>query len=172
MTNILPENSNFTNIFLKEIYENYYAYLNWSLQNEYLSEDGFKFKLIKFHERLRHEILPAYDELLRNLDTTDWQSHSESDNQLNDLMLNLLFNSNKTRLLNDYDKQFLISKFLNETSSVNTHGDQVFGSFKKRKLLDKFSDSLRYVNKLFTQIYGIAARKVPSHMPHMIGNSY
>lgn len=37
-----------------------------------------------------------------------------------------------------------------------------------RKLLDTFGDSLRHVNKLFNNLYGYSARKVPAHMPHMI----
>ena len=41
-------------------------------------------------------------------------------------------------------------------------------SFQRRKLLDKFSDSLRFVNKLYNTHYGFSARKVPAHMPHMI----
>ena len=37
-----------------------------------------------------------------------------------------------------------------------------------RRLLDTFGDSLKYVNKLYNKRYGAVARKVPSHMPHMI----
>ena len=39
---------------------------------------------------------------------------------------------------------------------------------KGRKLLDTFGDSLRHVNKLFNNMYGYNARKVPAHMPHLI----
>ena len=39
---------------------------------------------------------------------------------------------------------------------------------KGRKLLDTFGDSLRHVNKLYNNLYGYSARKVPAHMPHMI----
>jgi hypothetical protein len=37
-----------------------------------------------------------------------------------------------------------------------------------RRLLDTFGDSLKFVNKLYNKRYGPVARKVPSHMPHMI----
>ena len=37
-----------------------------------------------------------------------------------------------------------------------------------RRLLDTFGDSLKYVNRLYNKRYGASARKVPSHMPHMI----
>ncbi|CAH1786367.1 unnamed protein product [Owenia fusiformis] len=37
-----------------------------------------------------------------------------------------------------------------------------------RHLLDTFGDSLRHVNKLYNQMFGYDARKVPGHMPHMI----
>ena len=33
---------------------------------------------------------------------------------------------------------------------------------------DTFADSLRFVNRLYTQVYGHQARKVPAHMPHFI----
>lgn len=39
---------------------------------------------------------------------------------------------------------------------------------KRRRLLDTFAESLRYVNLLYTREYGREARKVPAHMPHMI----
>lgn len=44
--------------------------------------------------------------------------------------------------------------------------------YRSRKLMvettDTFADSLRYVNRLYTKVYGHASRKVPSHMPHFI----
>jgi UDP-N-acetylglucosamine-lysosomal-enzyme len=33
---------------------------------------------------------------------------------------------------------------------------------------DTFADSLRHVNRLYTQEYGHVTRKVPAHMPHYI----
>jgi hypothetical protein len=36
-----------------------------------------------------------------------------------------------------------------------------------RKLLDDFADSLKHVNKLYTQTFGPSARKVPAHMPRI-----
>ncbi|XP_072047226.1 N-acetylglucosamine-1-phosphotransferase subunits alpha/beta-like [Amphiura filiformis] len=38
----------------------------------------------------------------------------------------------------------------------------------QRKLMDAFSDSLRYVNKIYNIKFGFTSRKVPAHMPHMI----
>uniref|UniRef100_F6ZDG1 N-acetylglucosamine-1-phosphotransferase subunits alpha/beta n=1 Tax=Ciona intestinalis TaxID=7719 RepID=F6ZDG1_CIOIN len=38
----------------------------------------------------------------------------------------------------------------------------------KRKLLDTFGDSLRFVSLLYNKKYGFTQRKVPAHMPHMI----
>eukprot|EP01059_Diplonema_ambulator_P003086 TRINITY_DN12724_c0_g1_i1.p1 TRINITY_DN12724_c0_g1~~TRINITY_DN12724_c0_g1_i1.p1 ORF type:complete len:1088 (+),score=329.81 TRINITY_DN12724_c0_g1_i1:47-3310(+) len=38
----------------------------------------------------------------------------------------------------------------------------------RRKLLDTFGDSLKYVNKLMNAKFGNQARKVPSHMAHFI----
>ena len=39
---------------------------------------------------------------------------------------------------------------------------------KGRKLLDAFSGSLIYVNKLYNHAYGYVSRRVPAHMPHMV----
>ena len=44
-------------------------------------------------------------------------------------------------------------------------------SFNGRKLVDTFADSLRFVNRIYNQVYGYVARKVPAHMPHMIDRS-
>eukprot|EP01064_Diplonema_japonicum_P009987 TRINITY_DN17370_c0_g1_i1.p1 TRINITY_DN17370_c0_g1~~TRINITY_DN17370_c0_g1_i1.p1 ORF type:complete len:1079 (+),score=253.70 TRINITY_DN17370_c0_g1_i1:51-3287(+) len=38
----------------------------------------------------------------------------------------------------------------------------------RRKLLDTFGDSLKYVNRLMNTRFGNSARKVPAHMPHFI----
>lgn len=40
-------------------------------------------------------------------------------------------------------------------------------NFLKRKL-DTFAESLLHVNSLLNKRYGYKARKVPSHMPHLI----
>ena len=50
------------------------------------------------------------------------------------------------------------------------HAQSVYNSpvHHSRDLLDKYSDSLRHVNKLYNSVYGHDARKVPGHMPHMI----
>uniref|UniRef100_H2Z4G5 N-acetylglucosamine-1-phosphotransferase subunits alpha/beta n=1 Tax=Ciona savignyi TaxID=51511 RepID=H2Z4G5_CIOSA len=41
-------------------------------------------------------------------------------------------------------------------------------SFKKRKLLDTFGDSLLFVSRIFNKRFGFTQRKVPAHMPHMV----
>ncbi|KNC48218.1 N-acetylglucosamine-1-phosphotransferase subunit beta [Thecamonas trahens ATCC 50062] len=41
-------------------------------------------------------------------------------------------------------------------------------SVLRRHLTDVFGDSLKFVNRLFNARFGMAARKVPAHMPHMI----
>ncbi|XP_046849520.1 N-acetylglucosamine-1-phosphotransferase subunits alpha/beta-like isoform X2 [Xenia sp. Carnegie-2017] len=40
--------------------------------------------------------------------------------------------------------------------------------FHGRSLLDAFSSSLLHVNRIYNRAFGYKARKVPSHMPHMI----
>eukprot|EP00020_Sapocribrum_chincoteaguense_P004853 CAMPEP_0170737504 /NCGR_PEP_ID=MMETSP0437-20130122/4160_1 /TAXON_ID=0 /ORGANISM="Sexangularia sp." /LENGTH=884 /DNA_ID=CAMNT_0011075891 /DNA_START=61 /DNA_END=2715 /DNA_ORIENTATION=+ len=37
-----------------------------------------------------------------------------------------------------------------------------------RHLMDTYGDSLRFVNGLYTKLYGTDARRAPAHMPHMI----
>lgn len=34
--------------------------------------------------------------------------------------------------------------------------------------MDTFGDSLRHVNRIYNKEFGIASRKVPGHMPHMV----
>ena len=41
-------------------------------------------------------------------------------------------------------------------------------SFHQRSLLDAFSGSLLHVNRIYNRAFGYKARKVPSHMPHMV----
>lgn len=41
-------------------------------------------------------------------------------------------------------------------------------TWHRRRLLDTFGDSLRHVNRLFNSAFGYEARKVPSHMAHMV----
>ncbi|CAN7998761.1 unnamed protein product, partial [Ixodes hexagonus] len=41
-------------------------------------------------------------------------------------------------------------------------------TWRRRRLLDTFGDSLRHVNRLFNSAFGYEARKVPSHMVHMV----
>ena len=41
-------------------------------------------------------------------------------------------------------------------------------TFHQRNLLDAFSGSLLHVNRIYNRAFGYKARKVPSHMPHMV----
>ena len=41
-------------------------------------------------------------------------------------------------------------------------------TFHQRSLLDAFSGSLLHVNRIYNRAFGYKARKVPSHMPHMV----
>ena len=171
---MMPSHLKFTNDFIKEIYKNYYEYLNWSFTNNFLSEYGFNYKLTVFYNKLKDQITPTYNSLIQSLSLNDNDTNLTSDDSLNDMIHNLLFNSNATKFLNGYDKQVLINRFLNETNHLiddNDKNNNIFLKFRKRKLLDTFADSLRYVNKLFNQIYGSVPRKVPSHMPHMISKT-
>ena len=40
--------------------------------------------------------------------------------------------------------------------------------FHNRRLIDTYSDSLLFVNRLYQQKFGAETRKVPAHVPHMI----
>lgn len=171
VTMLLPQNLNLTNAFLKDTYSNYFTYLNWSLHNNYISQHGFEYKLSIFYTKLVNEIIPVYNSVYESFsgDPDDWLP--DEDNTLNRIIFQILFDSNTSRLLSGYDKHILIRKFLDETKGlVGGDSHNMFVRFRTRKLLDTFADSLRYVNKLFNQVYGLTARKVPSHMPHMIGN--
>ena len=46
--------------------------------------------------------------------------------------------------------------------------EQYKTTFRQRSLLDAFSGSLLHVNRIYNRAFGYKARKVPSHMPHMV----
>ncbi len=161
ISNIYPSSLNFSSQYLNEVYENYFAYLNWTLQNGYLTNIGFKYKLMMFYTKLNNEIQETYLNLVSQM--TD-NNFNQTNSHLNEIIFNILFNTNQTRILNDYDRQVLIETFLNETNKNNNF----FLKSLKRSKRDTFADSLRYVNKLFNQIYGFMPRKVPAHIPHLI----
>ena len=52
--------------------------------------------------------------------------------------------------------------------SRETNGAYETKSPPRRRLMDAYSDSLRYVNKIYNIKFGFTSRKVPAHMPHMI----
>jgi hypothetical protein len=45
---------------------------------------------------------------------------------------------------------------------------QAADAFHRRKLLDTFGDSLKYVNQLYNRHFQTTSRRVPAHMPHFI----
>jgi UDP-N-acetylglucosamine-lysosomal-enzyme len=151
LTRLLPENVKFSNKIFKNVYESYYNYLNWSLVQEFISQDGFYYKLNRFFIELNTKINETYNQMIENSDIQEMEDN---------LMIKL-FLSNNT--VND----ILLNEYLKSVSNESKTDDFIF-KFKKRKLLDTFADSLRYVNRLFNQIYGYMARKVPAHMPHYI----
>jgi UDP-N-acetylglucosamine-lysosomal-enzyme len=148
---LYPQNLKFSHKFLETVYENYFNYLNWSLSNEYLSQAGFEYKLNLFYSKLTNEINQTYINLLAN---SDLSNHDYG--ILNQILLN-----NQTHLIDEADKYVFINRYLQESANSTFR-------FRKRKLLDTFADSLRYVNRLFNQVYGYVPRKVPAHMPHFI----
>lgn len=79
-----------------------------------------------------------------------------------DLDLNIL-----NELVSDADKSELIPRYLNETA-LTADSNHTLARFVNRHLLDTFADSLKHVNRLYNQLYGYAARKVPAHMPHFV----
>lgn len=64
----------------------------------------------------------------------------------------------------EIEKELELEKAIKETDDSNV----VRPHPGRRRLLDKFGDSLIHVNKLLNKRYGRVARKVPAHMPHMI----
>lgn len=54
-----------------------------------------------------------------------------------------------------------LARFGIKPSSVASKG-------QRRLLMDTFGESLRFVNRIYSEYFGRAARKVPAHMPHFI----
>ncbi|CAF0956251.1 unnamed protein product [Brachionus calyciflorus] len=124
-----------------DLHKNYVEFLNWSLNNNYLTQDGFKYKLGYFNS-IMQELVNEYK------DDADPVYY----------VYQFLF---KYPLM----EKSLLREYLN---SENLDDRNLIKKFRKRKLLDTFADSLKNVNKLYNKIYGFAARKVPAHMPHYI----
>eukprot|EP01103_Thecamoeba_quadrilineata_P002665 TRINITY_DN1257_c0_g1_i1.p1 TRINITY_DN1257_c0_g1~~TRINITY_DN1257_c0_g1_i1.p1 ORF type:complete len:1024 (-),score=211.29 TRINITY_DN1257_c0_g1_i1:198-3269(-) len=57
---------------------------------------------------------------------------------------------------------------LAQYASQQTHKKEGVLPYQTRKLLDTFGDSLRYVDRLYSNEFGYSQRKVPAHMPHLI----
>jgi hypothetical protein len=164
----------FANRLFKNLYDNYHDYLKWSVRSGYLTEAGRKYKLALLSKKIRSEMNQTFSLLGETMNFARRDGGGgggEEGSAVVDLFYDFLFRTNKGVFFNELDKSELIDQFLNET--VSSDGDDeasetVFVKFKKRKLLDTFADSLRHVNRLFNQIYGYMARKVPAHMPHFI----
>lgn len=137
--------ANYNNKIFRYLYANYHSYLTWSLNAGYLTPDGLVHKLNLLDAKIKSEF-------------------NSTMNHISDTELDLTLG----QLLTDSEKSILVPKYLNESQSASLDSANAIVRFNKRKLLDTFADSLKYVNKLYNQLYGYAARKVPAHMPHFI----
>ncbi len=154
-----PDNVKFSNRIFKNVYKSYYNFLNWSFSQEFISHDGFYYKLKRFHTELSTNINVTYNDMVEHLEGQELE---------NNIMNKFFSNTNGSRsILTELDKYTLLDEYIKSLPN-NSNEDDVIPRFMKRKLLDTFADSLRYVNRLFNQIYGYMARKVPAHMPHFI----
>ena len=161
-TEFIPEKIIFSNKLFKNVYTSYYNYLNWSLTNEFITLDGFFYKLKKIHVLLNSNINETYNQMIENLDSQDVK---ESYSLIYDLLLNA---NNNGDIFTKLDQDSLINEYAKNSSNNTLNEFDFIFKYKKRKLLDTFADSLRHVNRLYNEIYGYMARKVPAHMPHFI----
>ena len=161
---------NYENKIFRDLFSAYHSYLNWSFNAGYLTSEGtvnlkweidFKFlnkTLYKF-QGLVYKLNRLDSKIRTEFNTTMTEINEKSD----EIDMSLL-----SDMLSDLDKSSLLPRYLNETNNSET---EPLKRFNKRKLLDTFADSLKHVNKLYNQLYGYAARKVPAHMPHYIDQS-
>ena len=178
LESLRPVNIKFQSNLFKQTYESYFEYLEWSVRNEYLTNEGMIHKLKILKHKLDSEL--NLDELkarlsrmeLKRTNSTNNGNEDDDDDQL----LKMLFVDSDLTPFNLYDRELLFKRFV-DMNSMHQHANdstnssklyRLVVSFQKRRLLDTFADSLRHVNRLFNQIYGYMARKVPAHMPHMI----
>jgi UDP-N-acetylglucosamine-lysosomal-enzyme len=71
----------------------------------------------------------------------------------------------KTKEAIDDEDEFIPFEIMNSFENIDNHKY----NFQNRKILDVYGDSLRHVNSLLNQVFGIAGgRKAPAHMPHFI----
>ncbi len=154
-----------TNKLFKNLYDNYHDYLKWSLKSGYLTEKGLEYKLNLLYDKIKNDMNQTFSLLSEKVDLTNLDK--KDDLTLN-FLFDFMFKNTNGLFFSELDKSELINEYLNETSISGSGDSSVFVQFKKRKLLDTFADSLRHVNRLYNQIYGYMARKVPAHMPHFI----
>jgi UDP-N-acetylglucosamine-lysosomal-enzyme len=109
-------------------------------------------------------------ELLDNLNTDEYNEENTQ------WLFEFLFEDYGDLFFKKEDRAFYVHDYLTyERLKMNSRNfiahkldESIFSQFKKRKLLNAFSDSLTHVDRLFNHEYGYALRKVPAHVPHLI----
>ena len=175
------DSSIINNRFFRSVYDNYRDYLNWSLANGYLTPAGLAHKLSVLRIKLSDEALSQVYAALNGTEEADLDFDEDERARL---AYQLLFGKGSgEHLMSNAERNVLLTKYLNESKTHATsknvdasgHSDNnnnMFAVFRKRKLLDTFADSLRYVNKFFNELYGFMPRKVPGMQMRLSFNTH
>ena len=154
------------------LYENYLSYFKWLAKRGNITESDINGKLKLLYEKIKEKVSSK-----RAYELIDYLNVDEYNEENTQLLFELLFEDNPDMFFSKLDRKVLIAEYLkDELLKVNyrnflsqTPDESIFWQFKKRKLLDAFSDSLIHVDRLFNTVYGYnTIRKVPSHVPHLI----
>ncbi len=114
--------------------------LNQKLKNGFLTEKGLK--------NFRRRLIQLYVNELCNYETTI----KAFDRSISPF---------------EWEQRSTFAQIENSISSIEFY-DKNDGRILRRHLMDSYADSLRHVNQLYNQVFGIEMRKVPAHMAHFI----
>jgi UDP-N-acetylglucosamine-lysosomal-enzyme len=154
------------------LYENYLGYFKWLARRGNLTERAINNKLTMLYDKIIEKMSSK-----RSYELNEYLNTPEYNEDNTQWLFEFLFEDNPELFFSKVDRRVLILDYLkDEFLKINYRNflsqrteESIFWQFKKRKLLNVFSDSLVNVDRLFNSVYGYnKIRKVPSHVPHLI----
>jgi UDP-N-acetylglucosamine-lysosomal-enzyme len=154
------DRSNFRKKIFNNFYKSYYDFLRWKVQREHLNEADLIEKINMFYETVLNEFNSTENQLLFN-SLSSRSLTNENAKYLHDFLLKKL----KGRLFSQSDEKFLIRDFMKKK---NESDDNTFIQFKRRKLLEVYTETIVYADRLLNKMYGYTMRRIPIHAPLFI----
>jgi hypothetical protein len=151
------ENSSHSGSIFNHLYEDFYTFLNWAAQQGFIKHGDIKLKLKRLYETILAEEADPY---LRSLNKN--RSYDEFNTKF---LFDFLFQNHADRFFSQSDRRVLVDEFL---KLLNQPQENMFVQFKKRKLLEVYTETILHNDKLLNRMYGHTLRRVPVHAPLLI----